>query len=127
RLLAAHMLPSVWVPSIEVRELRALVAHHDRLVKQRTQIRNRLRSVLTRHNLVAPATQIFGAGQRGWWDGLGLPASEKLHVRHDLTILDSLDPLVKEVETELARQSNVAPWEEQAAFLLQLPGIGVPS
>ena len=35
------MLPSVWVPSIEVRELRALVAHHDRLVKQRTQIRNR--------------------------------------------------------------------------------------
>jgi transposase len=127
RLLAARMLPSVWVPPSEVRELRALVAHRDRLVKQRTQIRNRLRAVLIRHNLVAPATHIFGAGQRAWWDGLGLPASETLRVRHDLTILDSLEPLVKQVETELARQSNLARWEEQAAFLLQLPGVGVPS
>jgi len=41
--------------------------------------------------------------------------------------LDSLEPLVKQVEAELARQSNLAPWEAQAAFLLQLPGIGVPS
>jgi len=43
RLLAAGMLPSVWVPPAEVRELRALVAHRRRLVKQRTQARNRLR------------------------------------------------------------------------------------
>jgi transposase len=127
RLLAARMLPAVWVPPVEVRELRALVAHRDRLVKQRTQIRNRLRAVLIRHNLAAPATQIFGPGQRAWWDSLDLPASEKLRARHDLTILDSLEPLVKQVEAELARQSNTSPWEDQAAFLLQLPGIGVPS
>jgi transposase len=127
RLLAARMLPSVWVPPTEVRELRALVAHRQRLVKQRTQVRNRLRAVLIRHNLVAPAADIFGASQRAWWDGLDLPASEKLRVRHDLTILDGLEPLIKQVEAELARQSNLQPWDEQAAFLLQLPGIGVPS
>jgi transposase len=127
RLLAAHMLPSVWVPPTEVRELRALVAHRERLVKQRTQIRNRLRAVLIRHNLVAPALQIFGTGQRAWWDGLDLPASERLRARHDLAILDSLEPLVKQVEAELARQSNIGPWKDQSAFLLQLPGIGVPS
>jgi len=127
RLLAARMLPSVWVPPTEVREQRALVAHRQRLVKQRTQVRNRLRAVLIRHNLVAPPTEVFGSGQQAWWDGLDLPASEKLRVRHDFTILDSLEPLVKQVEAELARQSNLEPWENQAAFLLQLPGIGVPS
>jgi transposase len=127
RLLAARMLPSVWVPPTEVRELRALVAHRQRLVKQRTQVRNRLRAVLIRHNLVAPVADIFGANQRAWWDSLDLPVSEKLRVRHDLTILDSLEPLAKQVETELARQSNLRPWDEQAAFLLQLPGIGVVS
>jgi transposase len=127
RLLAAGMLPSVWVPPAEVRELRALVAHRRRLVKQRTQARNRLRAVLFRHNLVAPPGEIFGSGQRGWWAGLDLPASEKLRVRHDLTILNSIEPLVKEVDAELARQSSLAPWSEQAAFLVQLPGIGVHS
>jgi hypothetical protein len=44
-------------------------------------------------------------------------------VRQDLTILDSLEPLIKEVEADLVRQSNLAPWAEQAAFLVQLPGI----
>jgi hypothetical protein len=50
---------------------------------------------------------------------------KKLPVRHDLRILDRLEPLVKEVEAELVRQSSLAPWAEQAAFLVQLPGISV--
>lgn len=35
-LLAANLIPAVWVPPQEVRELRALVAHRKRLVQQRT-------------------------------------------------------------------------------------------
>jgi transposase len=127
RLLAAGMLPSVWVPPAEVRELRALSTHRSRLIKQRTQARNRLRSVLTRHNLVAPAGEVFGSVQRAWWDGLQLPPSEKLRVRHDLAVLNSLEPLVKEADAELVRQSILPPWAGQAAFLVQLPGIGVHS
>jgi transposase len=125
RLLAAGILPSVWVPPAEVRELRALGGHRSRLIKQRTQARNRLRAVLFGHNLFPPAGEAFGPGNRGWWEGLDLPASEKLRVRHDLSILDSLEPLIKEVEAELVRQSSRAPWAEQVAFLVQLPGIGV--
>jgi transposase len=125
RLLAAGILPSVWVPRVEVRELRALSGHRRRLIKQRTQARNRLRAVLFTHNLFPPPGEAFGPANRGWWEGLELPASEKLRVRHDLSILDSLEPLVKQVEAELVRQSNLEPWAEQAAFLVQLPGIGV--
>ncbi len=125
RLLAAGILPSVWVPPVEVRELRALGSHRRRLIKQRTQARNRLRAVLFAHNLFPPDGEAFGPANRAWWEGLDLPASEKLRVRHDLSILDSLEPLIKEVEAELVRQSSIAPWAEQAAFLVQLPGIGV--
>ena len=57
RLLAAGMLPSVWVPPAEVRELRALCSHRRRLIKQRTQTRNRLRAVLF--------TQSLSPGRRG--------------------------------------------------------------
>ena len=126
RLLAAGILPSGWVPPAEVRELRALGAHRSRLIKQRTQARNRLRAVLFRHNLFFPPDgEAFGPANRGWWEDLDLPASEKLRVRHDLSILDSLAPLIHEVEAELVRQSSLEPWAEQAAFLVQLPGIGV--
>jgi len=127
RLLAVGMLPSVWVPPVEVRDLRALGAHRRRLIKQRTQARNRLRAVLYTHNLFPPAGEAFGPANRPWWAGLDLPASEKLRVRHDLSILDSLEPLVKGVDAELVRQSSLAPWAEQAAYLVQLPGIGVHS
>jgi transposase len=125
RLLAAGILPTVWVPPAEVRELRALGGHRSRLIKQRTQARNRLRAVLFAHNLFPPPGEAFGPANRGWWEGLELPASEKLRVRQDLSILDSLEPLIKEVEAELVRQSSLEPWAEQAAFLVQLPGIGV--
>jgi transposase len=125
RLLAAGMLPSVWVPPVEVRELRALGGHRRRLIKQRTQARNRLRAVLFARNLFPPAGEAFGPANRGWWEGLDLPASEKLRVRHDLAILNSLEPLIKQIEAELVRQSSLEPWADQVAFLVQLPGIGV--
>lgn len=54
RLLAARMIPAVWVPPVEVRELRGLVTHRRRLVSQRTQARNRLHAVLQRHQIVPP-------------------------------------------------------------------------
>jgi transposase len=125
RLLAAGILPSVWVPPAHVRELRALGGHRRRLVKSRTQTRNRLRAILFAHNLFPPEGEAFGPANRDWWVGLDLPASEKLRVRQDLSILDSLEPLIKEVEAELVRQSSLEPWAGQAAYLVQLPGIGV--
>lgn len=44
RLLAAGLIPSVWVPPEAVRQLRALISHRQRLMRPRTQARNRLQS-----------------------------------------------------------------------------------
>ncbi len=125
RLLAAGLIPAVWVPPVEVRELRALVSHRERLVRQRNQARNRLHGVLHRHNLFPPAGTPFAAGQRAWWEGLDVAPSEKLRVRQDLALLDSLEPLIREVDAELARLSTREPWAGQLAFLVQLPGVGL--
>ena len=46
RLLAAGLIPEVWVPPMEVRELRALISHRRRVIDVRTAIKNRLQSVL---------------------------------------------------------------------------------
>lgn len=75
-LLAANLVPAVWVPPVHVRELRALVSHRKRLVNQRTHVRNRLQAVLHRYNLTLPPGKPFAAHQQQWWLSLDLSASE---------------------------------------------------
>jgi transposase len=126
RLLAAGLIPAVWVPPQEVRELRMLVAHRRRLIQQRTRARNRLRSVLHQHNLVPPSGGgLFATEQRGWWSALDVSVTEQLRLRQDLAILDHLEPLLSEVDTELTRLSAIEPWASQMPFLLQLPGMWI--
>ena len=54
RLLIAGMIPEVWVPPVDVRELRALISYRWRLVKMATAIQNRMHSLLHRHNIPSP-------------------------------------------------------------------------
>jgi len=125
RLLAANMIPEVWVPPQVVRDLRALIAHRQRLVSQRTAAKNRLQSVLHRRNLLPPAGAAFSKDNHEWWLKLDLPSSEKLRIKQDLAIINYLNPLLDEVEAELKRLSVTDPWRELVPFLIQLPGIGL--
>jgi transposase len=98
RALAANLIPEVWVPPLEVRELRALLAHRRRLVKMRTMCRNRLNSVIHRYNLTPPRGELFTTPKyRAWWLGLPLSPTEKLRIRQDLATLDHLEPEIAEV------------------------------
>ena len=88
KLLAANLIPEVWVPPLEVREARGLLAHRRRLVKTHTMAANRLQSVLQRHNLPGPTGEPFSATNRAWWAALKLSPIETLRVRQDLATLD---------------------------------------
>jgi transposase len=124
--LAANLIPEVWVPPLEVRELRALLSHRRRLIKMRTMTRNRLNSVIHRYNLIPPRGELFTTPKyREWWLGLPLSPTEKLRIRQDLATLDHLEPEIAEVGEELHRLSTVSPWAEQTPFLMQLPGFGI--
>ena len=125
RLLAAGLIPEVWVPPMEVRELRSLISHRRRVVGARTSLKNRLQSVLHRHHLVLPSGDPFSAIHRAWWDTLPVSPTERLHLRHDLATIAQLDTQVAEIEDELRRLSCVAPWAEPVTYLIQLPGIAL--
>ena len=124
RLLACGFLPTIWVPPLHVRQLRNLVARRERLVRQRTQARNRLHAILIRHAIVVPEGGLFTARQRAWWEGLSLDPDERLVVRQDLAWLDTLAEWIAELERELARLSATSPWDQELPFLPQLPGMG---
>lgn len=125
KLLAVDMIPEVWVPPHHVRELRSLVAHRRRLVSQRSAAKNRLHSLLHRHSILPPEGRAFSQANREWWANLPLSPTEKLRLRHDLSIVDSLSTLIDEAEEELARLSVSDPWADVTPFLIQLPGFGL--
>ena len=125
RLLAANLIPEVWVPPQPVRELRALIAHRRQLVKQQTRLKNQLHSVLHRHHITPPQGDPFAAHNRVWWQQLDLSPTERLRVRQTLETLIHIQRQLAEVKVELHRLSTQEPWKEQVPFLVQLPGFGL--
>ena len=125
RLLAAGLIPGVWVPPEPVRQLRAWVSHRRRLIRQRTQARNRLHRLLHRHNIAPAEGDLLAAAQREWGRGLALEPIEQLLVRQDLELLEGLVPRIDAVEHQLCLESVNAPWADQVPYLVQNAGIGV--
>jgi transposase len=121
RLLIADIVPEVWVPPVEVRELRGMISYRNRLVKTSTMIRNRLQSLIHRHNLILPKGMLR---DKGWWEAQKMSALEKIQIRQELAMLDELEKHKAEVDGELGRQSLGEVWGKQAMRLLQLPGFG---
>lgn len=125
RLSAAGLVPTIWVPPPEVRELRSLLAHRRRLVGTQTLLKNRLQSLLHRLHIPPPQGEPFADKYRPWWHNLPLSPTEHLHVRHDLATLDQLAQQIAELDDELARLSTSPPWSDLMPYLLQVPGVGL--
>jgi len=127
KLLAANLIPEVWVPPHHVRELRALLAHRRALVKQRTAVKNHLHSVLHRQQIKLPSGDPFAAHNRAWWLALDLSPTERLRLRQDLATLDHIEQQLADLDSELAHLSNQPPWNHAMPFLVQLPGLALLS
>jgi transposase len=126
-LLSANLLPEVWVPPPQVRQLRSLIVHRHHLTTQRRMAKNRLRGVLFRFNLAAPPGDVASPDHRAWWQTLSLNPVERLRVQHDLDTFDHLARQITDVNAALAHLSVCIPWSEDVPFLLQMPGIGLVS
>jgi len=122
RLLIADIVPEVWIPPTEVRELRGMISYRNRLVKMGTMVRNRLQSLLHRHNILLPKGKLLDAT---WWQEQKMSTLEKMQIQQELAMLAELDRHKREVDAELGRQCLREPWGRQAVRLLQLPGFGV--
>jgi len=120
-LLASRFICQVWVPDAQVREQRSLAVHRATLQKQCTRIKNRLHSVLHRHNLRRPEESLFSDAGRDWLLSLELPTVDMLQVRHLLRQLALLEDELDEADRLIARLSSRDP---RVPRLMQATGIG---
>jgi transposase len=122
RLHAAGLLPSVWVPPVEIRDHRALVAQRNKMTRLSTQAQNRLHAVLHRHHLLPPAGKPFAPEKHSWWLGLEISELERARVRCDLDTLVFAQAQVAHLEETMAA---LAVQDERVVLLRQLPGVGL--
>jgi transposase len=123
QLLAAGMLKGkeVWIPPQEVRDLRALIAQREKMLRLSTMAKNRLHALEHRNHLVLPEKP-FSPEQRTWWENLSLSTTEKLLVRSDLDTLEFARKQVEQVEECLKQKSAQ---DERIPLLVQLPGVAM--
>src|SRR3954469_5910882 len=122
-LLAAGLIPKVWIGDERCRMLRRLVSRRRGLVKRRTQVKNELSAVLHR-NLKGPnpATDPFSGKGRAWMLEQQLPIDERLTLEAGLRQLDFLGGELAQVDRVIAEQVID---DHDVRRLLTVPGIDV--
>jgi transposase len=122
RLHAKGLLVGIWVPPKEVQELRALMAHRNKMTRLATQAKNRLHAILHRGHIQPPEGNLFHEDQRDWWLGLELSPAKRTSLLCDLDALDFAQQQVECIETAL---KALAAEDERVPRLVQLPGISL--
>ena len=122
-LLAANLVPTVWVPPKHVRELRQLISQRRKLVGMHTKVVNRMHSVSHRHHLGHPRGKRFQEKDMVWREKLD--GMERFQLDLDLETKKYLKGQIDRVTAELRRMSHEEPWASQMLYLMQIPGFGI--
>jgi transposase len=125
RLLAANLVPTVWVPPKHVRELRQLISHRRRMAGMHTQVVNRMHSVAHRHHLNHPKGKDFQPKNTLWQQDESLSRLEKIQLELDMETRAHLEKQIERMTRELGRMSHEEPWASEMLYLMQVAGCGV--
>lgn len=120
RLQLENRFPSIWVPSKELQDLRALLRHRHQWVRMRTRVQNALQAIAVSHGLRRGPSLWSQTGQHAI---ASLPlAPHATHRRNELqtlygTLSTKIDELDERVKDQALQRSG-------AKLLLTHPGVG---
>ena len=121
RLLRADMLSTCYVPNKEQRSRRELLRHRMQLVKTRTEVKNRIHSLLDKHGLRMPHKTPFSKKNIAWLREQDLGFMDDAILRSGLAVLESVDEQVGLMEEKIA---VLAVEDPQVKLLMTMTGVG---
>ena len=125
RLLAANLVPDVWVPPAHVREMRQLLSQRRQFVETHTQIVNRMHSVAHRHHLKHERGKRFNEKTTGWQKSKTLSSLEQFQLQLEMENLAYIEKQIERISREVRKMCHQKPWADSMTYLMQLPGFGV--
>jgi transposase len=122
RLLAANLVPEVWMPPVHVRQLRQLLSQRRQLVETHTQIVNRMHSVAHRHHLKHERGKRFNEKNTAWQKDKRLSKVEQFQLELEMENREYIEKQISRIGKEVAKMSHQQPWADSMTYLMQLPG-----
>lgn len=120
KLLAENRFPSIWMPPMEQRDVRALLLHRHQWVHIRTRVQNTLQAIALNHGLRRGSSLWSQAGQH---DIKSLPLTPNASQRR--AALLALYAQLQEQIDELDRRVDELAWQRpQSQRLMTHPGVG---
>lgn len=121
-LLRVRLWPSVWIPDADTRRRRQLLHARGFLVRQRTQVKNRIHGRLTSVNLLFPRSDLYGRAGRAWLATVPVPRPMRSQLDRLLRIHDALSAEIDAMDDEIKGLRRDHPMIE---ILHTLPGVGL--
>jgi transposase len=123
RLQRTGTLPTVWIPPMELRDVRELLRTRMDLVVQRTQHKNRIHAALSRYGLEVEASDAFGVSGRQELEEklLQLPPHTQFA---NTCLLEAIDGVQRQIDRLEERLEGVIEETPAIKLLMTLPGVG---
>lgn len=121
-LLRVNLLPTIWIPDAATRARRQLLRGRAFLIRQRTQVKNRIHGHLTVENQLCPTTDLYGRAGRAWLAVVPLSPMLKGQVERLLRLHDFLTAEIRRLDDQVKRAARSDPHARQ---LQTIPGVGV--
>jgi transposase len=121
-LLRVKLLPTIWIPDAATRARRQLLRGRAFLVRQRTQVKNRIHGHLTVENQLCPKTDLYGRAGRAWLQAVPLSPVLKTEVTRLLRLHDVFTAEIHRLDDHVKRAARQEPRAKQ---LQTIPGVGV--
>jgi len=125
RLLAANLVPSVWVPPMHIRQMRQLLSQRRQFVETHVQTVNRMHSVAHRHHLKHERGKRFNEKNTGWQKDKQLGKMEQFQLSLEMENKVYIEKQIGRISQEVRKMSHKKPWADSMTYLIQLPGFGV--
>ena len=122
-LLRAEYLPTVWVPDDYTIRLRGLTSYRTALIRQRSQLKNRIHAILHRNLVAKPeVSDLFGKQGKAFLEQVKLPADERFQMDQELLLLNVLNAQITDADKRIAQTTIDTP---QMRLLLTIPGFSL--
>lgn len=119
-LLRTDRFPRIWVPSLEVRDVRQLLVHRHKQVQARTRTKNQLQAMALSQG-VQKKHKLWGQAGRAELEQLPLLPYAAQRRKRLLEALDELEVEIVELDRRVAEEARRRP---EAVRLMTHPGMG---
>jgi len=120
QLLMENRFPQIWVPSLEVRDVRQLLVHRHKQVQARTRTKNQLQAMALSHGVQKKYKLWTKAGRIELEQVPLLPYAAERRQKL-LATLDQLEVEISELDRRIAEEARQRP---EVVLLMTHPGVG---